>query len=151
AYGANVAGRGRGSARRLEPRAMEKFSNLAIAGSRPPATLAQALHRDRARLDRLRCLPVAAIPLVFLWVKRSGSGPSKPSRTQPDGSGYMRRYSSGSLTTGGFSFWFSSSLSFLSSSSSLLGSRCGGQFFTRVLLIHQVVNFFGLPLSLSAT
>src|SRR5262245_9134999 len=49
AYGPSVAGRGRGSARRLEPRAIEQFSNLAIARSRTPATLADMLHRNRAR------------------------------------------------------------------------------------------------------
>src|SRR5262249_36025443 len=76
--------------------------------------------------------------------------PSKPSRTRPDGSGYMRRYSSGSLTTGGSSSRFSFSSSSSSSSSSSLGSRGGGELLTRVLLTNQVETFSGLRGVMSA-
>src|SRR5215468_3990368 len=62
-------------------------------------------------------------------------------RTRPDGGGYVRRYSSGSLTTGGSSSW--------SSSSSSLGSR-GGELLTRVQLTNHVETFSGMRGVMSA-
>src|SRR6516164_9937611 len=68
-----------------------------------------------------------------LWNFMKSSGRPKPAqprgkrkRTQLDGGGYVRRYSSGSLTTGGSSSWSSSSSPSSPSSSSSLGSRGGG-------------------------
>lgn len=54
---------------------------------------------------------------------------------------HVRRYSSGSVTTGGSSSWSSFSSSSSPSSSSSLGSRGGGELPRRVQLINQVATY----------